>query len=68
MKKEFLKKPKIKIFHSYEDAQKDYDIEMYSMKPEERVSITEHLKRQYFLIRNKPIDLTIKKVIEIVRG
>lgn len=60
-----MKKIKIKVFHSYEDAQKDYDEEIYSLKPEERVSITEHLRRQSFLIKNKPIDLKVKKVLEI---
>lgn len=62
-----MKKSKIKIFHSYEQAQKDYENEIYSMSPEERVSITEHLRRQYFLLKNKPIDFTVKKVIEITK-
>lgn len=63
-----MKKTVIKIFHSYEEAQKDLDEEVYLMTPAERISITEHLRRQYFLIKNKPIDLTVKKVLEIERG
>jgi hypothetical protein len=61
-----MKRPGIiKIFHSYESAQEDHDNETFSMTPAERLSITEHLRRQYFLIRNKPLDLAIKKVIKI---
>ena len=61
-------KSNIKIFHSHRAAQDDYENEVFSLRPEERVSITEHLRRQYFLIKNKPLDLSIKKVIEIERG
>lgn len=60
-------KSNIKIFHSHRDAQKDYENEVFSLRPAERVSITEHLRRQYFLIKNKPLDLKVKKIIEIER-
>jgi len=63
-----MKKTPFKVFHSYEEAQKDLDLEVYAMTPSERVSITEHLRRQYFLIKNKPLDLKVKRVFEIVKG
>jgi hypothetical protein len=63
-----MKKVSFKIFHSYEEAQKDLDKEVFSLSPRERVSITEHLRRQYFLIKNKPIDLKVKKVLTILKG
>ena len=63
-----MKKIPVKIFHSFEAADKDYEKDTLALSPQERVSITEHLRRQYFLIKNKPVDLSIKKVIEIKKG
>lgn len=63
-----MRKIPMKIFHSFEEADKDYEKYTLSLSPQERVSITEHLRRQYFLIKNKPVDLNIKKVIEIKKG
>lgn len=60
-----MKKSKIKIFHSHESAQKDYEDEIFSMSPEERVSLMEHLRRQYFIIKNKPIHLKMVHCMEI---
>ena len=58
-------KSNIKIFYSHQSAQKDYEDEIFSLTPEKRVSITEHLRRQYFLIKNLPLDLRVKRVIAI---
>ncbi len=57
----------IKKFNSYEDAQKDYEKEMFSFSPSERLSIVEILRRRYYLIKNLPLDLKVKKVIKISR-
>ena len=63
-----VRKIPMKIFHSFEEADKDYEKYTLSLTPLERVSATEHLRRQYFLIKNKPVDLSIKKVIKIIKG
>jgi hypothetical protein len=59
-----MRKIRIKTFRSYEEADKDYEDDILSLSPEERVSIMEHLRRQYFLIKNIPLDVKVKKVIE----
>lgn len=59
---------KVKIFHSFEEAQKDFENDVFSLAPEERVSVTEHLRRQYYEIKNKPLDLDVKKVVSIIKG
>jgi len=67
IKPETLRKIEIKTFRSYEEADQDYEDDLSSLTPEERVSIVEHLRRQYFLIKNLPLDLKVKRVIEKAR-
>ncbi len=57
------KNVKIKFFDSYESAQEDLDRETFDMVPTDRVSTTEHLRRQMFLIKGRTVDLSMKKVI-----
>jgi len=59
-----MRKIKIKTFRSYEEADEDYEDDLLFFSPEERISIMEHLRRQYFLIQNLPLDLKVKRVIE----
>jgi hypothetical protein len=67
IKPETLRKIEIKTFQSYEEADQDYEDDLRSLTPEERVSIVEHLRRQYFLIKNLPLDLKVKRVVEKAR-
>lgn len=45
-----MKKTPFEVYKNY----------VLSLSPQERVSITEYLRRQYLLIKNKPIDLAVK--------
>jgi hypothetical protein len=63
-----MNKQYIDKFLSLKKTDKAYENFIFSLSPLERLSITEYLRRQYYLKKNKPVDLSIKKVIKIVKG
>ncbi|MBN1823145.1 MAG: hypothetical protein JW803_02375 [Endomicrobiales bacterium] len=55
----------IKVFHSYEEADQDYEKEILEMTPEERLRALETIRYRYFLLKGIKHTGKVERVLEI---